>query len=72
MGRGYDRLGQVGAAVGRPWDALAGAVVRQAVEDARYGSSAARLWLLGDGRRWVELLGGLGYLEQVIDEWRGR
>ena len=64
-------IAEAGAATGQPHSALAGAAIHAALEDARYGSREAQAWLTrGQGRRWVEQLGGDGYLEAAQADWR--
>ena len=70
---GLGRCALAGAATNRPYSGVAGAVVRVALEDARYGSASARQWLEhGQGRRWVQLLGGDGYLDAALAGLDGR
>ena len=64
-------IAEAGAATGQPYSAVAGAVVAAALEDARWGSREARAWLTrGQGQRWIEQLGGYGYLEATQAGWR--
>lgn len=64
-------IAEAGAVTGQPYNAVAGAAVHAALEDARYGSKEAQAWLTqGQGRRWCETLGGAGYLEAAQADWR--
>lgn len=63
-------IAEAGGATGQPYSAVAGAAIAAALEDAHWGSREARAWpRVSQGRRWIEQLGGDGYLEQAQEEW---
>ena len=63
-------IAQAGCDGGMPYSAVAGAVIRQALQDATAGSRTAYLWLRdGDqAARWAQLLGGDGYFAAALDD----
>lgn len=49
-----------------PWSTLAVSAVRQALRDAAEGDYDALLWLVGEGRVWLTVV---GISVEVVDTW---